>query len=255
MLCRHCALEDELTQRANCCIGAALGKRSKSCPNGGRDPLRRSLPWRVYRCFVLLSGRANLGQTPDRKLLLGALHSEWILEDIYRIALISTLDLIPIAVVTNNPTYREERILDTQNSGHDKVQTGSAPVYGAGLTPFGLKVALPPVKNARLFLAGAVGCLWFTRDMPVPDSRRFNLAFEYGGGIQVQTESQACHSCWIQVPSFVECIHGSQKSWVRWECLLHWAVAPPVSCLTRVEADVRSSEARFARVLYDSFAA
>ena len=83
----------------------------------------------------------------------------------------------------STPTYREERTIDS-NPGQEKVQTGSGPVYGAGVTPFGLKVASPSFKHARLFLAGGVGCLWFTRDMPVPDSRRFNFSFEYGGGFQ-----------------------------------------------------------------------
>ena len=128
----------------------------------------------------------HLGATPDRDLFLAGLRAEWVLEAAGPLALASTMDLIPMAVVTRNPEYRLRR-LATFGGGtvEYKEPTGRGPVYGAGLSPLGLKLYLAPGGRARLYAAGAAGALWFTRDMPVPNARRFNYAFEYGGGVEL----------------------------------------------------------------------
>jgi hypothetical protein len=132
----------------------------------------------------------HLGQTSNRHFYLLALRSEWVLETAKQFALSATIDLIPAAVVTNNPTYRQERSASRDAPGTSKLETGSSAVYGAGITPFGLKLSSPLVRRTNIYLTGAVGGLWFTRDTPVPDSRRFNFTFEYGGGFQFLRSSR-----------------------------------------------------------------
>jgi hypothetical protein len=128
----------------------------------------------------------SLGQTPGRQLLLGGLRAEWVLEANGPLALAATADILPLVLVTHNPTYRDEEVLQPDGSlRRVKTETGRALVYGAGLSPFGLQAYLAQVRGARVFGGGAVGALWFTRDTPVPDSRRFNLTFEYGGGVEL----------------------------------------------------------------------
>ena len=116
--------------------------------------------------------------------MLVALRAEWVLETVGPIALAATADVLPLVLLTHNPTYRDEGALQRDGSlRRVKTETGQAWVYGAGVSPFGLQVYLPELRGARPFAGGAVGALWFTRDTPVPDARRFNVMFEYGGGI------------------------------------------------------------------------
>jgi hypothetical protein len=129
---------------------------------------------------------SSLGTTPDRQLLLGGLRAEWILEASGPLALAATADILPLVLVTHNPTYRDEDVLQPDGSMRRvKTETGRALVYGAGLSPLGLQVYLAQLHGARVFGGGAVGALWFTRDTPVPDLRRFNITFEYGGGVEL----------------------------------------------------------------------
>ena len=57
--------------------------------------------------------------------------------------------------------------------------------YGVEVLKVEIPINMKFVEGARVFGGGAVGALWFTRDTPVPDSRRFNLTFEYGGGVEL----------------------------------------------------------------------
>ena len=129
---------------------------------------------------------SHLGATPGRQLGLAAIRLQWVLESAGPFALSATADLIPLAVVTHNPTYRTVDVLRPDGSiATIKTETGESPVFGAGFAPFGLQLAFARIGNARVFGAGAVGALRFTRDTPVPDSRPINVTFEYGGGVEL----------------------------------------------------------------------
>jgi hypothetical protein len=128
----------------------------------------------------------QLGQIPDRELFLLGLRAEWVLEDRGPFWLSSTADLLPLAIVTNNPLYHWRTY--TTEDGIElpyREETGRAPVFGAGFSPLGWKLGVTPSPALHLFAAGAVGILWFTRNTPVPDARRMNFTFEYGGGIEL----------------------------------------------------------------------
>jgi hypothetical protein len=99
-------------------------------------------------------------------------------------ALAATLDLLPAVVVTHNPTYEVSDLFIPGGPRSFKVVTGSGPVYGAGMSQ-GLELSTAVGSRVRAFAAGAAGMLWFTRDVPVPDARRFNFTFELGGGLQL----------------------------------------------------------------------
>jgi hypothetical protein len=118
--------------------------------------------------------------------MLVGIRAEWVIEALGPLALAATADLIPVVVLTNNPTYRVEEV--TNPNGlvfQSKTATGKAPVLGAGLSPLGLKVYFNARQKLRVYGAGATGVLWFTRDVPVIDARRFNLAFDVGGGLEM----------------------------------------------------------------------
>ena len=130
------------------------------------------------------------GHTPDRHLYLAGARGEWVLETAGPFALAATIDVIPLAVVSHNPTYRVVEFSPTPTEkSRIKEMTGAAPVYGAGLNPIGLELFGSRVAGARLYLAGAAGGLWFTRETPEPNARRFNFTFEYGGGLRLPLRS------------------------------------------------------------------
>jgi len=126
----------------------------------------------------------HLGITPGRRLFLMGIRAEWVLERAGPFALAATADLIPIAVLTNNPTYTSASVVPDA-ADETKTVTGRSTVYGAGLSPAGLQLYFLRVRSIRMFAAGAAGLLWFTRNTPVPDARRFNFTFETGGGFEM----------------------------------------------------------------------
>lgn len=133
--------------------------------------------------------RGHNFDVPSRQVFLLGLRAEWVVETLGPLALATTADLLPVAVVTRTPTYRVIHI--TTPLGNDvtiKEQTGSKAVYGAGAVPFGFKLFLRSSHSIRFFANSAVGGLWFTRDMPVPDARKFNISFEYGGGVELTNQ-------------------------------------------------------------------
>lgn len=126
----------------------------------------------------------HLGITPGRRLFLMGMRAEWMLATAGPFAVAATSDLIPIAALTNNPTYTSASAVPDAPD-QTKIVTGRSTVYGAGLSPVGLQLYLARLRNFRMFAAGAAGMLWFTRNTPVPDARRFNFTFETGGGFEM----------------------------------------------------------------------
>ena len=66
----------------------------------------------------------------------------------------------------------------------DHFRSGSSTIYGAGLSPFGFKLNFLPQSWIQPFIDASVGFLYFQRDIPVPDSSRFNFTPEAGLGVQ-----------------------------------------------------------------------
>jgi hypothetical protein len=109
-----------------------------------------------------------IGNIEDRKLLLLALRYGRVLAAWESISLEYTLDIFPAAVVFEP----------------DHVRRGSSTIYGAGLSPLGLKVNFGQQSWIKPFVAASVGFLYFEDDVPVPHSSRFNFTPELGLGVQ-----------------------------------------------------------------------
>lgn len=87
-------------------------------------------------------------------------------------------ELVPLLLVSENPTYR----VVSSPFGAERVQTGVANVAGFGLSPVGFEGRLRLSSRVRLHAATASGVVVFTRAAPTPDARRVNFTFEFGGG-------------------------------------------------------------------------
>ena len=128
---------------------------------------------------------------PNRRLFAMGAHAEWVIESSGGLSLAANSDVIPVVIITHTPTYvTRDVVLPDGGSFQTNEQTGSKPVYGAGISPFGFKLRIGSSPRIRFFGASSVGGLWFTRNVPVPDARRFNFTFEYGGGIELGRAQQ-----------------------------------------------------------------
>lgn len=127
------------------------------------------------------------GTTPGRRLVLIGVRAHYVVETLGPLALAYTADIIPAAVVNNNPRWRWRTITANGETYTYKETTDSGLVYGAGLSPAGLHVSVSMGRGVQAYVAGAVGGIWFTREVPVPNAQGFNYALEFGGGLNVST--------------------------------------------------------------------
>ena len=165
------------------CVPALLAQSSAQVDRGNRR----------IGFWVGLSPNSRVGEfaTPRRQLVLIGARVEWVIEALPSVTLAATSDIVPVAVITHTPTYTtREVVFPGGGTTQLKEQTGSKPVYGAGGMPFGFKLRIGSSPKVRFFGATSVGGLWFTRDVPIPDARRFNFAFEYGGGFEFGRQGQ-----------------------------------------------------------------
>jgi hypothetical protein len=57
-------------------------------------------------------------------------------------------------------------------------------VFGAGLLPVGTQLSVPVVPQLRLFAAANAGGVLFAENVPIPEARRLNFMFDFGGGVE-----------------------------------------------------------------------
>lgn len=133
-----------------------------------------------------LSSSTVFGTITDRRLFLSGLRVEYVLESTGAVTTTYTMDVHPLAVVTNTPSYGLQRIRERDGTlGTYLVEIDRSPVIGAGLSPLGLQFYSRSHRGARLFGGGSAGAIWFNREMPVAYARRFNFALQLGGGAEV----------------------------------------------------------------------
>ncbi len=84
-----------------------------------------------------------------------------------------TADIVPVALV-RRPALTTPTVLPANTT------------YGGGITPIGLQFNFGK-RRWQPFFAGNAGLLYFTEQVPVPDSSQFNFTFSFGGGIEIFT--------------------------------------------------------------------
>jgi hypothetical protein len=128
----------------------------------------------------------RFGYVTDRQLFVAAIRAQYHLHTFGPVALASTVDIVPLAILSNTPEYRVWSSRQPDGAVVTrKVVTGRSPVPGAGVAPVGLQLYTLSARPVRLFVGSTVGTIWFTRDTPVPDARRFNISAEVGGGAEM----------------------------------------------------------------------
>jgi len=130
----------------------------------------------------------HLGLTPDRHHLLLGIHATVTLVEGARWAFSYAPEVVPLFVLSNNPTYVRAQPAGTDVLG--VVESGSSLVTGVAVSPIGLETRVRLTRRVAVYGAGAMGGIWFTREVPVLDSRSFNFTFEFGGGLQWRLSSR-----------------------------------------------------------------
>jgi hypothetical protein len=128
------------------------------------------------------------GVTPDRDHLFLGVHLATPVLRVGPVVLSYAPNLVPLVVVSGNP--RTRTIAMPEGRPPETVVTGRGTVVGAGFSPLGLQLALRPGSRIDAYAAGAVGGLWFADRVPSPNSRRFNLTLEWGGGVGVRLDER-----------------------------------------------------------------
>lgn len=97
-------------------------------------------------------------------------------------------EVVPLLVVSNNPTF--ETIVAPNGWRFTIEGRKRGPVAGVGISPLGLQGQVRIAARWRLYVGAAAGVVWFTRQVPVADSRAFNYTFEVAGGLRWQVRQR-----------------------------------------------------------------
>lgn len=175
---RHCA-----TALAGlvCLLAPAAGlARAQDAATQDSRPLRWSMgPY--YGMAKNSPAGKYFGVTPDRDHYFFGVHATVELVTGGGWTFSYAPELVPVLVLTNNPTYR----VLPYDDGHASltIEGAPAPVLGFAFSPVGIEGSRRVSTRSSLYAAGAIGGVLFTRQTPVLNSRAFNYTFEFGGGV------------------------------------------------------------------------
>jgi hypothetical protein len=139
-----------------------------------------------------------LGRTPGRDVLLTSVRSVWLLAGADGPTLSYVVDLLPLAVVTDNPTHflshqqcmrarpdvREED-LSIRTTYYEKCAASVKNAYGIGLSPVGFEARLLRAGGVGILADVSIGGIVFNRPMPYPDAARLNFNIAAGAGVEL----------------------------------------------------------------------
>ena len=128
------------------------------------------------------------GVTPHRDHYFVGIHATVVLAEGHGWSFSYAPEVIPVLVLTNNPKYR----VLPYDDGHATltIEDGTAPVLGFGFAPVGIEGAREVTSRMKLYGAGALGAVLFSRQTPVLNARAFNYTFDVGGGVLYNVTSR-----------------------------------------------------------------
>jgi hypothetical protein len=126
-----------------------------------------------------------IGKTPDARFGNIGLRYGRVLAANNSLAFSWTIDAVPVAVLAVN----RFTIVPT-GSGSFAVQRTRDHIYGAGLSPIGLKLNFRRSQTLQPFASGTGGFLYFSKDVPSAGAARFNFTFDFAAGIEIVRNSR-----------------------------------------------------------------
>jgi hypothetical protein len=120
-----------------------------------------------------------IGKSPDARFGNIGLRYGRVLAASKTIAFEWTIDVIPVAVLSN-PRFT------VVPSGSGFVVTRSRKsVYAWGAAPIGLKFNFRRDRRVQPFGHATGGFIYFSEDVPVAGAARFNFTYDFSGGVQI----------------------------------------------------------------------
>jgi hypothetical protein len=156
---------------------------------GGRSQPEHTLEDKKNEFGVWAGGSLGLptalGGSRDRKipLLIGLRYGRVLIAN-KNAGLEYTFDVVPVAVVSGpNGGFSNPGGVESPGGGRDYV-------YGIGFIPVGFKLFVAPEHRVKPYVTVSSGPIYFSRQVPVPDSARFNFLSTAGGGVQIFVSSR-----------------------------------------------------------------
>jgi hypothetical protein len=120
----------------------------------------------------------GIGITSDRDLFLLNLQYARVLGSTENTVIKYTAGIVPVAFVTQPAEVFQPSVGPAYVLPRKKV-------YGGGIDPIGFQWNFRRQRTWQPFLNTQGGFLYFTDQVPVPESSRFNFTFSFGTGVQV----------------------------------------------------------------------
>ncbi len=116
----------------------------------------------------------GIGVSPDRQLMLVTVTYSHVLTGNEDTVLKYRFSLVPAAFVRHGTV-----------AGLDTTVLPPQTTYGGGAEPIGLQVNWRRSTHLQPFIGATGGFLYFTDQVPVPESSQYNFTFSFGGGIEL----------------------------------------------------------------------
>jgi hypothetical protein len=120
-----------------------------------------------------------IGKTPDARFGNIGLRYGRVLKTSKTVAFEWTIDLIPVAILSNN-----RFTVVPSGSGFVITQTRKS-VYGWGAAPIGLKFNFRRDRRVQPFGQATGGFIYFNEQVPLAGAARFNFTYDFSGGVQI----------------------------------------------------------------------
>jgi lipid A 3-O-deacylase PagL len=133
-------------------------------------------------------GGHRFGLTSDRDHLFVGLRAVLTLAASRRVALGYAPEVVPLLLLSNNPTYGAFSTSDGQTI---RFEEGHGLVAGMAVSPVGVEGKVRLGRQWQGYGGAAMGVVWFTREVPGLYARRFNFTLECGGGLRWQYGSRS----------------------------------------------------------------
>ena len=128
-------------------------------------------------------GGHRFGLMPDRDHLFLGIRAVRTLVASGRVAFGYAPEVVPLLLLSNNPRYGSFTTVDGQTI---RFEEGRGSVTGVAVSPVGLEGKIRLGRRWDGYGAGAMGVVWFTREVPGLYARKFNYTLECGGGLRWQ---------------------------------------------------------------------
>jgi Lipid A 3-O-deacylase (PagL) len=166
-----------------CVIGLALSAQTADPQGSSASDCVHWSRWEIGSYIGVARnspGGHRFGLLSDRDHLFLGIRASRTLAASRRVAFGYAPDVV-LLLLSNNPRYRSFTTADGQTI---RFEAGDGLVAGVGVSPVGLEGKVRLGRRWDGYGAGAMGGVWFTREVPGLYARKFNYTLEGGGGLR-----------------------------------------------------------------------